>query len=350
MGRNALLAILLILAGRNAAGVELLLRSEAAVSGGMVRLSDIVDLGQADPADAEALKRVLLFPAPSAGRERTVRRGEVLELLLLSDIEVKRYTFAGAEQVIIRRGGGHSGALRGSNSPAGPVQQSVEHALVSYLQQHRGDDVAWSVAPAIPSRFLAPLKQADQITVVGGTAPFIGHQRLEILARVQGHERRIPIEADVAALARAVVAVRPVARGDVIGIDDLATNALEQGTIAHERLLSLDEVIGREAVTGLVPGRPITVSQVQQPRLVHRGDKVTVHSLAAGVSIATSGKATQDGAKGDVVAVELEDPKRQILAKVSGPLRVEIGDRGVALGQSSSPQPASSLPSAGNTP
>ena len=350
MRRNGWLAVLLLLAGGTAGGAELHLREEATVSGGLVRLSDIVDLGQADPADANALKRVPLFPAPSAGQVRIVRRGEVLELLALSDIDVKRYTFAGAEQVIIRRGGGHSPESRDSNSPAGPVEQSVEHALVSYLQQHRGDDVAWSVAPAIPSRFLSPLKQADQITVVGGTAPFTGHQRFEILARVQGHERRIPIEADVAALARVVVAVRPVARGDVIGIEDVSVNALEPGTVAPERLLSLDEVVGREAVTGLVPGRAITVSQVQQPRLVRRGDKITVHSLAAGVSIATSGKATQDGAQGEVIAVELEDPKRQILAKVSGPLCVEIGDRGAARGRSTSPQRASLLPSAGKTP
>jgi flagella basal body P-ring formation protein FlgA len=196
-----------------------------------------------------------------------------------------------------------------------------------------------------------PLQQAEQIIVSGGQAPFTGRQTFQIVARIQGHERRIPIEADVSALPRAVVAVRPIARGGVIRPEDIETKAVAADVVTSERLLARDEIVGREAIKGLIVGQPITASQVQLPRLVHRGDKVMVHSLAAGVSITTSGKATEDGALGEAIAVELEDPKRQIQARVAGPLRVEIGVAGTPHRAAAvEPPTAISLQPAGNTP
>lgn len=353
MSRIALFSAVFMLAGWSAGAAELRLRGEATVASGMVRLADLADIAEADPEDVAALQRVLLFPAPGVGKERIVRRGEIVELLTLAEVDVKRYAFSGAEQVVIRRGAGVPPArtARGGQAAPSTVEQSVEHALVSYLEQHQPSNVAWNVAPAIPSRFLSPLKHAERITVAGGQAPFTGRQSFELIARVQGHERRFPIEADIAALPRAVVAVRPVGRGEVIRPDDVETKAIAASAAADERLLAREEVIGREATKGLTPGQPITAGQVQLQRLVHRGDKVMVHSVADGVSITTSGKATQDGALDEQVAVELEDPKRQIVARVAGPLRVEIGAAAAVPPPAAVPSPpATSIEPPGNKP
>lgn len=335
MLRITLIAWFFILAGWSADAAELVLRGDATVASGVVRLADVAQITGADPADAATLEGVLLFPAPSLGKERIVRRGEIVELLALAEIDVKSLFLSGADQIVIRRSTESAAARRTDISPAkmknginrspGTVEQSVQHALVSYLEDRQPGDVAWSVAPAIPSRYLSRLKDAEQISVAGGQAPYTGRQSFEIVARVQGQERRIPIQADVAALPRAVVAARALGKGQVIRSEDIEVQPLATDVGNGERLLSRDEIVGREATKSLVPGQPITGSAVQMPRLVHRGDKVTVTSLAAGVSITTSGKATRDGALGDSVAVELEDPKRQILAKVTGPQSVEIG-------------------------
>jgi flagella basal body P-ring formation protein FlgA len=266
---------------------------------------------------------VLLCPAPGSGKERLLRRGEIVELLALAEVETKRLAWSGPEQVVVRRG--QSGTTR-TQAKASGVEQSVEHALVSYLQSHQPGDVAWAVAPTIPSRYFAPLKAAERIEVAGGQAPFTGRQSFEIIARVQGHERRIPIQADVAALPRAVVAARPIAKGDVVRDEDIEFRPLNADEHGPERLLTMDNVIGREATRGLTPGQPITAADVQMPRLVHRGDKVTVRSLAAGISITTSGRASGDGGLGDSISIELDDPKRQILATVAGPLVVQVGN------------------------
>jgi hypothetical protein len=60
------------------------------------------------------------------------------------------------------------------------------------------------------------------------------------------------------------------------------------------------------------------------PRLVQRGGTVSVHSLAAGIRVMTSGKSLADAAQGENVLVELADTEEKILAKVVGPQLVEV--------------------------
>lgn len=325
MSRTVAIAWLFILAGWSAEGAELRLREEATVAGGMIRLGDVAQIAGDDQA---ALGGVLLCPAPGHGKERVLRRGEICELLSLAEIDARKLHWTGAYQIVIRRADGRAirpAIAKGGAKAASSVEQSVQHALVSYLQTHQPGDAAWSVAPAIPSRYWSPLKEAQQIAVVGGQAPFTGRQSFEIVAQVQGHERRIPIEAEVARLPKAVIALRAVASGEVVRPEDVESRTLPTEFTGSDRLLTHDEVVGRETTRGLNAGQPITAADLQLPRLVHRGDKVTVSSLAAGISITTSGKAAQDGALGDSIPVELEGPKRQVLAKVVGPLCLQIG-------------------------
>ena len=324
MARIGVIAWIFILAGWSAQGAELRLRAEATISRGMVRLADVAQITGNDSA---VLQGVLLFPAPGAGKERIVRRGEIAELLALNEINVHEHSLTGADQVVIRRASAAAAPTRSGVAPSMPAtaEQSVQHALVSYLESHQPGDIDWSVVPAIPSRYLGPLKDAQRITVAGGQAPFTGRQSFELVARIGGHDRRIPIEADVAVLRRATVAVRAVPRGQVLRSDDVQTQPLAADSAGEEKLPARDEIIGREAIKELRPGQVITSDAVQLPRLVHRGDKITVRSLAAGVTISTSGKATQDGALGDWIAVDLDEPKRQILSRVTGPQVVEIG-------------------------
>lgn len=327
MARITIITWVFILAGWSAEGAELRLREEATVSGGMVRLADVAEIAEADTVE---LGSVLLCPAPGAGKVRIIRRGEINELLALAEVATKQLQWSGAEQIVVRRatsGTGIRPMAKGNTKAGSRVEQSVQHALVSYLQSHQPGDVAWSVAPAIPSRYFSPLKEAERIEVAGGQAPFTGRQSFEIIAQVQGHERRIPIQAEITALPRAIVASRPIAKGDVVRQEDIESRPLPADFAgSDERLLSREEVIGRETTRPLALGQPVSAADVQLPRLVHRGDKVTVCSLAAGISITTSGKAAEDGALGDSISVELEDPKRQILATVAGPLLVQIGN------------------------
>lgn len=73
------------------------------------------------------------------------------------------------------------------------------------------------------------------------------------------------------------------------------------------------------------PGKPTVESKPdKQPLLVKRNGSVTVHSLAAGIRITTSGKSLADAAQGQSVLVELADSQEKILGQVVGPQLVEV--------------------------
>jgi hypothetical protein len=62
----------------------------------------------------------------------------------------------------------------------------------------------------------------------------------------------------------------------------------------------------------------------ERPSLVRRNGAVTVHCLAAGVKVTTSGKSLADAAQGEQVLVELADSREKVLAQVLGPQVVQI--------------------------
>lgn len=62
----------------------------------------------------------------------------------------------------------------------------------------------------------------------------------------------------------------------------------------------------------------------EKPALVRRNGAVTVHCLAAGVRVSTSGKSLADAAQGEQVLVELADSREKVLAQVLGPQVVQI--------------------------
>ena len=82
----------------------------------------------------------------------------------------------------------------------------------------------------------------------------------------------------------------------------------------------------KPAVQRLAAASPKTLpaAATAPVRLVERGANVNVVARAAGVRIATSGKALQPGIAGETILVELEGNKEKVQARVVGPQAVEV--------------------------
>ena len=78
---------------------ELKFKSRIVSRGSIVLLGDVADVQGANPIEVESLKRVELFPAPSQGASRTLRRREVRELLSLRGVDLGRHQVAGSHTV-----------------------------------------------------------------------------------------------------------------------------------------------------------------------------------------------------------------------------------------------------------
>lgn len=122
--------------------------------------------------------------------------------------------------------------------------------------------------------------------------------------------------ADAADQIEIPVLAHAVARGDVIAVADfeLKSATPEQGN----GILKPAAAAGREAVRNLPAGMPVRTADLISPRLVRRGEPVTIAWRSGGLAITTGGRALTSGGQGDFVRVVTASTNRTVDAVVDG--------------------------------
>jgi flagella basal body P-ring formation protein FlgA len=263
MNRIFLYSTLLTFAAWSAEAAEVRLKPEAVCSGAIVRLKDVAEVLSANENEAAALAELQLFPVPSAGKTRNVRRGEIRELLALSDVNLTAVTLSGAEKLVVRRAEAHPSVLS-------PVTAAV-----------------------VPTAFVTPAT-------------------------------KIPRAGESAGVELVPVAVRPLERGALLRATDLELRPAAIQKDSGVAPLKIEDLVGKELLRSLPAGQPVFKDLVQAPRLVRRNDKVRIKAVAAGVVVSTDGKALDDGGQGDNVLVEDGATKEKLMTRVAGYRVVEI--------------------------
>jgi len=266
MQRIVLIATLFTLAAWSADGAEVCLKPEANCSGAIVRLKDVAEVSATDENEAAALAELQLFPVPSTGRVRHVRRGEIRELLALSGVNLQAVSFGGAEKVVVRRSG----------------EKVVEK------QPMTGETLP--TAFITPSTKLASSKQPAGVELVP-------------------------------------VATRALERGTILRAADLEMRPLATST--GRASLKIEDLVGQELLRAIPAGQQVVAEFAQSPRIVHRNGKVKIKAVAAGVVVTADGKALAEGGLGDNILVEDFATKEKIMTRVTGFERVEVLGTGV---------------------
>jgi flagella basal body P-ring formation protein FlgA len=84
--------------------------------------------------------------------------------------------------------------------------------------------------------------------------------------------------------------------------------------------------VTREPVVARQPAArwPQATTAAAPVKLIERGASVNVLARAAGVRVATNGKAMQPGALGDTIQIELADTKEKIQGRIIAPQMIEV--------------------------
>lgn len=139
---------------------------------------------------------------------------------------------------------------------------------------------------------------------------------LALLAAAPAAAQVAPATVQVPVLARAV------ARGDLIGRDDFATDA--RSAAQARGGVAVADAVGREATRMLPAGTVVRATDLIAPRLVKRGEPVTITVRAGALSIATPGRALSSGGAGDLVRVVAPSTNRTLDGIVEGPDAVRV--------------------------
>jgi flagella basal body P-ring formation protein FlgA len=122
----------------------------------------------------------------------------------------------------------------------------------------------------------------------------------------------------------AVVALRPLERGEAVRDVDVEVRPLETAIRGLVPAGQLSDVVGLQLTRGCAAGQPIDVRDLQRPVLVRRSETITVQSRSAGVVVRARAKALEDAALGDLVTLESLDNRQRYSARVTGLQQADV--------------------------
>jgi len=306
-----------------AGAAEIQIRRECYPARPIVTLGDLAEIIAVDDEEAARLAALELFPSPAIGLRQQVKITQVQDYLMLRGEDLGRHRFSGYASTLV------CGPQRQSLQSANPgtirrAERRVSEAIVEYLCGVVRAEMPWEVEVSLSDEHVAMIESAEMIRVHGGEAPWTGSQHFTITTNTSDAIDSLQVSAKVSAPDAIVVAARTLARGQVINGADVVLQVVSNGGGQGDMFGSIDAVVGKEVISATPAGRPIQSSTVRAPILVSRGSVVTVSSRCAGIVVRTEGRAREEGAMGDLVAIESFTNRKIFHARVSGDRQVEV--------------------------
>ena len=314
----------LMLIGSLAEGADLVLREHATQHGPIIRLGDIADIAASSNTELDALARIPLVPAPAKGTRQFLSAVQVRDLLVARGVQLDFLTFSGAKTVEV----GAEAFVESPNQPAPTAPLTVEgaelrvkQAIEQHLQTTSGA-TRWRVELSLSKHQAQKAAALGADLVASHQQPLRpGRRRFTLSSPSKNHE--LVITADITQVQSVVVVVNPIDRGQLIRGTDVEIRDRE-GNLPKMSLTDLDQVIGQVAERTLHPDSIIQKSFVRAPWLVQRGETVNVYVRTGGIAVRTRAIARENGALGELVAVERLEDKQRLDVSVSGPGEVTL--------------------------
>lgn len=297
------------------------LRTEAIVTGDLVRIGDLVE-------NAGIIANIAIFRAPDLGTTGTVSADAVVDA-------VRAHALVGLDT------GGLSEVIvvRASRTIAAKqIEDGVAAALSKQFNMGEPKDIAVAFDREMRSVQVEPSAKGEprvsRITYDARTTRF--DATVEIPTGISGRGllrftgRAVPA-VDIVTVNRAIE------RGTLVKDSDIVTERRARAEIGRDIITDRDLVVGLAARASLQPGRPIRAADLMKPELVTRNDTVTLVYEVPGVMITARGKAIEGGAEGDIVNVLNEQSKRTVQGVVTGPGRVTVSNKAPRLAANITP-------------
>ena len=151
--------------------------------------------------------------------------------------------------------------------------------------------------------FLPPGAQGMGQTTVGVRCTSLGGWSLYVPARVivQG---------------QVLVTTRPLARGELLTEDHVRLVERDLANLPRGYFDAPELVLGQQTRRHLAADTVLNPQLVEAPRLVRRGEEVTLIADSNGFAIRSRGQALADGSAGEVVRVRSRDSRRIVEGRV----------------------------------
>ena len=216
---------------------------------------------------------------------------------------------------------------------ANPLIDQLIGATRDFLEQQVQEHVASSGLPArheiqlsrLDHRLRLPLCNDDALSAsLESPATPVGRVTVRVSCTAPS-PWRLFVPAQVSLFQPVVVSTRPLSRGSVVGADDVHLAERDTGLLGSNYLLDPAQAIGMQLKRNVSADSVLSYTQLENNRIVRRGDKVVISAGNSSVSVKMPGEALEDGTQGEQIRVRNSRSNRVIRARVTGPGQVEAG-------------------------
>jgi flagella basal body P-ring formation protein FlgA len=307
------------------------LKRQCTPLGAVVLLSDVAEISGADAAEVNTLGDVELIPLPAPGSTHNLPARRVLDLLRARRVNLAQHHFSGSSQVaiLVHESAASGRVARGlSTDLVQRADEIVRAAIVQRLHEATGRRETWHVQANLSRAQIRQLAAVNEpVAAEGGIEPWDGAQRFTLRWQTATGPVQLVVQARVSRPVATVVALRSLARGDVLQASDLEFRYDVPGAPGTSRkapIASIEDVVGWEVIRPVDAGQVLDRSFVDRPLMVRRGEEVTVHARTAGIQARTSARARGDGRLGELVEVESQGDRIKYFARVTGIREVDV--------------------------
>lgn len=333
-----------------AESICLRLREQPVVEGQVVRVGDLIEVVSGRCQQTDDLLQLPIAPTPREGSLQTWTRADVVQHLELRGLHATAVRWMGSDRTQLRRGKPIDMSATTSNSsnfskvsqtipgrPQSPafiqeraVKQAemlINQAITEYVTLKSGDRTDWRITLSVPPQFV-PLMQVKTniVSIGGGREPWEGPQEFVFEVKDRGALVSVPIKATLELPPMIVVSKRALRREEILTAEDLTYSPIPQRSTADSSdfLTDIDKVVGKQMRRSVATGQPIEAQFVGDAVVVTRGEMVEIESVSGDVVVTTSGRASESGAVGDLIGIELLPTRKRINASVVGPMKVRV--------------------------
>lgn len=171
-----------------------------------------------------------------------------------------------------------------------------------------------------------PVDQPPSIAVSNLSVDERGQRFMATVAAPAGdpRARRIKVAGRIYKVMTVPVPNRNLMPGDIITAEDLNWLRVRAAQVRETTASQARQLVGTEPRRPLRANRPVRMTDVREPLLVHKGDFVTMVYATPTMRLTATGRALSNGSKGDLIQVLNTNSNKTIEAVADGRNRVLV--------------------------
>ena len=137
--------------------------------------------------------------------------------------------------------------------------------------------------------------------------------------------KTVNVVGEIKAQAIVTTPVRWIKPNEVVVAEDITTIRMDVPSLTHDFILDPHAVIGKQVLRPLPPRQPIRKIMLDDPPIIHKGDRVMLEVRRGGLLVQAVGFAKASGKSGDSIPVKNQHSGREVIGTIMGSGLVEVG-------------------------